>query len=167
MRQSSAKPADGGSNATGGPAIGVHTSHSASGAGTWAYWIGRPCRARPAQIASGGPSKRSATSRGWPSSRSTVADERPEGEPVARPQRRRRRPVLGARAVVAGAEHDGGKLADVVRRQRAPAGEPHLDGAAARHVLAAQAGGQRRGVVGDHQVAGPQELDERGARGVA
>ena len=35
--QSSTKPADGGSNATGTPAIGVHTSHSASGAGTCAY----------------------------------------------------------------------------------------------------------------------------------
>src|SRR6266568_1432851 len=44
--QSSAKPADGGSKATGGPAIGVHTFHSASGAGTCAYWIGLPWRAR-------------------------------------------------------------------------------------------------------------------------
>ena len=35
--QSSAKPADGGSKATGGLAIGVHTSHRASGVGTCAY----------------------------------------------------------------------------------------------------------------------------------
>src|SRR6058998_1938733 len=41
-RQSSAKPADGGSKATGGPAIGVHTSHSASGTATCAYWMGLP-----------------------------------------------------------------------------------------------------------------------------
>ena len=41
MRQSSAKPADGASNATGSAAIFVQTSHSASGSGTCAYWIGR------------------------------------------------------------------------------------------------------------------------------
>ena len=34
LRQSIAKPAEGGSNATGGPAIGVHTSQRVSGAGT-------------------------------------------------------------------------------------------------------------------------------------
>ena len=42
MLQSSANPADGGSNATGGPAIGVQVSQSASGVGTCEYWIGRP-----------------------------------------------------------------------------------------------------------------------------
>ena len=42
-----AKPAEGGSKATGRAASAVHTSHSASGWGTWAYWIGRPCRDRP------------------------------------------------------------------------------------------------------------------------
>ena len=35
--QSTMKPADGGSNATGGPAIGVQVSHSSSGDGRWAY----------------------------------------------------------------------------------------------------------------------------------
>ena len=64
IAQSIAKPADGGSKAAGTPAIGVQTSHSASGVGTCAYWIGRPCRARPAHTASGGPLKRSDTSRG-------------------------------------------------------------------------------------------------------
>ena len=51
--QSSTNPADGGSKATGAPAIAVQTSHSASGSAMCAYWIGRPCRAMPAQIASG------------------------------------------------------------------------------------------------------------------
>ena len=37
LRQSSTKPAEGGSKATGGPAIGVHTSQRASGAGTCVY----------------------------------------------------------------------------------------------------------------------------------
>ena len=40
--QSSAKPADGGSKATGGLAIGVHTSQRASGVGTCAYCTGLP-----------------------------------------------------------------------------------------------------------------------------
>ena len=46
--QSSTKPADGGSNATGGPAIRVHTSQSASGSARCAYCTGRPWRAMPA-----------------------------------------------------------------------------------------------------------------------
>src|SRR5262249_62178247 len=43
---------------------------------------------------------------------------------------------------------------------------PTAPGAAAGHVLAVEAGGQGGGVVGDHQVAGPQELDKRGTRSV-
>ena len=50
--------------------------------------------------------------------------------------------------------------------QRAPAGEPHLDRRAARRGAAVQAGRQRRGVVGDDQVAGPQQLGESRARHV-
>ena len=106
-----------------------------------AYWIGRPWRARPAQIASGVPSKRSDTRRGWPSRRSTAAESGPRRESIARFKGRRRRSVLGSRAVIARAEHDGGEPADVVRGERAPAGEPHFDRATARHVLAAEAGG--------------------------
>ena len=86
MRQSSAKPADGASNATGLAAIVVHTSHRASGCGTCAYWIGRPWRASPASICARLPMKRSSTRRGWPARRSTTASERPEPEPVARRQ---------------------------------------------------------------------------------
>ena len=77
VRQSSAKPADGGSNATGGPAIRVHTSQSASGTGTCAYWMGCPWRASPAQTSSGAPSNRSDTRRGCPSDRSTLARRGP------------------------------------------------------------------------------------------
>ena len=57
-------PADGGSKATGGPAMGVHTFHSASGVGMCAYWIGRPYRASPSQMAAGVASKRSNIKRG-------------------------------------------------------------------------------------------------------
>ena len=53
--------------------------------------------------------------------------QRTEREAIAGVQRRRRRPVLGPRVEVARAEHDRGELAHVVRRERAPAGEPHLD----------------------------------------
>ena len=48
----------------GRPAIGVHTSQSASGTGMCAYWIGRPWRARPVHTFVADPSKRSAISRG-------------------------------------------------------------------------------------------------------
>ena len=48
--QSRMKPADGGSNATGGLAMRVQVSQIASGCGTYAYWIGRPWRASPSQI---------------------------------------------------------------------------------------------------------------------
>ena len=75
--QSNAKPAEGASNAAGCPATAVHTSHSANGSGTCAYWIGRPCRARPAHTPSAEPSNRNASRRGWPSRRSTVARSGP------------------------------------------------------------------------------------------
>ena len=62
--QVSTNPDDGGSNATGGPAIDVQVSHSASGSVRCAYWIGRPWRASPSQTMSGEPSNASATRRG-------------------------------------------------------------------------------------------------------
>ena len=77
------------------PAIGVHTSHSASGAGTCAYWIGRPWRARPAHTVAAAPSKRSVTRRGWSSSRLDGRGQRSERHSIAGRQQRRRRPVLG------------------------------------------------------------------------
>ena len=49
--QSRKKPADGGSNATGWPAIRVQVSQIARGAATYVYWIGLPCRATPSQMA--------------------------------------------------------------------------------------------------------------------
>ena len=45
--QSSTNPAEGGSNATGGPAIGVHTSHSASGSGTCGVLYGAAMARQP------------------------------------------------------------------------------------------------------------------------
>ena len=97
--------------------------------------------------------------------RTTVGRERPERERVAGRERRRRRPVLGAGAEVAGAEDDGGEA--LRRRRRASeraAGEAHLDRRAAREVTAAQARGQGRGVVGDDQVAGTSRSAQRAAR---
>ncbi len=75
--QSSAKPAEGGSSAAGAAAIGVHTFRRLNSVSTYAYWIGRPCTARPAQISSIAPSKRSATSRGWPARPRTRAASGP------------------------------------------------------------------------------------------
>src|SRR5262249_32712831 len=156
----------GGSKATGGPATGVPTAPRASGAGAWADWIGRPGRARPGPIAARAPAKRSATRRRGAGQGPARGRHGPRGRGGARRGGGARRPARGGGAVVARAEHDGGKPADVVRGEGAPAGKPHFDGAAAGHVLAVEAGGQGGGIVGDHQVAGPQELDERGAKGV-
>ena len=77
VAQSSTKPADGGSNATGRLASRVHVDHIASGCGTCAYWIGRPCRAMPLQTSASAPSKASSIRRGWPSTRSTTATSGP------------------------------------------------------------------------------------------
>src|SRR5437879_3442062 len=46
-------------------------------------------------------------------------------------------------------------------------GEPNFDGTAARHMDAAEARGQSRRIVGDHQIPGVKEIDESGASGVA
>ena len=53
--------------------------------------------------------------------------QRAERQRIALVQRGRRRAVLGARAVVAGAEHDGREAAHVVHRERAAARQTHLD----------------------------------------
>ena len=152
VRQSSAKPADGASNATGLAAIVVHTSHKASGCGTCAYWIGRPCRASPASRCARLPMKRSSTRRGWLASTLHDGVQRPEPEPVARRQGRRRRAVFRARAMIARAEDDGGEAGGVADRQ--PAGEPDLDRLATRQMRAAEAGRQGCRVVGNDQVTG-------------
>lgn len=73
VRQSSAKPADGASNATGPAAIFVQTSQSTNGSGTCAYWIGRPCCASPASTAARLPRKCSSNIRVWSRTRSTTA----------------------------------------------------------------------------------------------
>jgi hypothetical protein len=75
--QSRMNPADGASKATGWPAIRVQVSQIASGSGTYAYWIGRPCRARPSQISATGFSKRISISRGCPGTASTIARSGP------------------------------------------------------------------------------------------
>ena len=67
--------------------------------------------------------------------------ERTEREPVARRERRRQRPVLGARAEVAGAEDDGCETAHIVDGERSrPARRTSID--------APLAGARRQGSAG-------------------
>jgi len=56
--------------------------------------------------------------------------ERPEREPVARRERRRRGPVFRRRAMIAGAECDRDKARGITKNH--PGGEPRLDRFAAR-----------------------------------
>ena len=117
--------------------------------------------------------------------------ERSELEPIAGRQRRRQRPILGPRPEVARAEDDRRESVDVpvpaidppprdvwtVWRDLAearsnssasegrPASRTSIVGAA-RHVHAVQAGRQRRRIVGDHQIARLQEIDEPRSRRV-
>ena len=122
VRQSSAKPADGGSNATGSAAIAVQTSHSASGSGTCAYWIGRPCRASPASTRCAAAVEPQLDEPRMAEQRARRRRRAGRAQAVARRQRRRRRPVLGARAVIAGAEHDrdeAGRVAEATASRRA------------------------------------------------
>ena len=57
-------------------------------------------------------------------------------------------------------------LREVGGRERAAPGEAHLDCSARAPVHAMQARRQRRGVVGDDEIAAAQELREFSARGV-
>ncbi len=165
MLQSSAKPADGASKATGRAAIFVHTSQSASGSGTCAYWMGRPCLAIPAQISSGVAGEPDRDEPRMPEEALDDRRQRPEENTVAGREARRRGPVLGPRAVVAGTEGDGDEARRVVKR--APRGEAKLDRRAAFRMRAAEARGQGRRVVGDNEVARPKQRRQIGARRVA
>jgi len=79
---------------------------------------------------------------------------------IARREPRRRRPFFGASTEVTRPEHDDGEMPDIVHRERAPAGESHFDAAARRYMLAVQARGQGGGVVGDHVIAGLEEIGQ-------
>ena len=165
--QSSTKPADGGSNATGGPAIGVHTSQSASGSATCAYWIGRPWRARPAQIASACRRSAISTRRGWPSS-ARAPRPRAARARSRSPGAQRRRRAVGPRCACGSrrAEDDGAKA--LRRRPARASGRPASRTSiarAARHVHAARgsrAGSRRRWRPPGRRAA--SNVDEIGAR---
>src|SRR3989441_4458967 len=93
--------------------------------------------------------------------------ERAQRETIAWCERRWHRPILGACAKVAGAEHDRHEFMDVVRRQRTTAGEAPLEVGAPRQMHAVQAGRERCRIVGNHQIAGLQEIRETRSRSVS
>jgi len=93
--------------------------------------------------------------------------QRPEREPISRHEGRGNRPLFCSSVIVAGAEHDRHKMRDVGGVKRAAAGQAHFNGAAAGHVGARQARGQRRGVIRNKEIAWAQKFDERFAWDVA
>jgi hypothetical protein len=62
--------------------------------------------------------------------------------------------------MVAGSEDDRIEVPHVVRRERSTRREPYFDLHASVQMKARQAGRQRRCVVRNYDVAGPQQLDE-------
>ena len=155
----------GASKATGRPAIAVQTSQSFSGSGTCAYWIGRPCRAIPVQISSRVPMNRIATRRGWPRMSSTIA-------------------VKGPSTSVSPRSSRGGRGRSSVGMRWSPApkaiarkcvGSPSVFHAASRSSIgaplsacaAAEARRQRRRIVGDDEIAWPEQRRQVPPRGVA
>ena len=86
--------------------------------------------------------------------------ERPEDKPVAAAEQRRRRPIFRADPPVAGAEDNRGKPADVIGAERRAPGEAELDRCRRRQMDAGKAGGNGRRVIGDHEIARPQQPDK-------
>src|SRR5579883_121751 len=88
--------------------------------------------------------------------------ERAEGEPVARGERRRKRPVFRTRAPIARAEGDGDETGRIAEPD--PAGKANLHRRAARDMRSFEARRQSRGVVRHDQVAGREQVGEFGPR---
>lgn len=109
-------------------------------------------RRQPFDVAQGGPFD--------------VAQGRPQLQAIAGRERWRRRTILGPRAEVSLAEDDGREGVDVLGGQRCASGKADFDLCAGRLMHAAEARGQRRRIVGDHQVAWAQKLDEPRPTGV-
>ena len=112
----------------------------------------------PLQMSSSNPSNASSNQPRMPEHALDDRGERAEPQAIAGVQRRRRRSPLGRRAMVPRAEGHRDEPPHPLPRQRAAPGQPHLDGGRRRFVLAGQAGRQRRGVVGDDDVAGPHQV---------
>ena len=163
MRQSSAKPADGGSNATGPAAMRVQTSHKRQRLGDMRV-LDRPAVPRqPGQHCGAAAGEAQLDKAGMAEQTLDDGGERPEpagGRPATR--RGGGGAVFRARAMIAGAEGDGDEAGGIAERH--PAGEPDLDRLAARGMRAAEARRQGRGVVGDDQIAGREQARQRGAR---
>ena len=79
--------------------------------------------------------------------------ERTEDQLVPGMHRRGRRPIFGPRAEIAGAEQHRRKAGDLVASESRPARRTSI-GRAGGPMRAGQAGGQRRGIVRNHQIAG-------------
>src|SRR5439155_7309717 len=79
---------------------------------------------------------------------------------IASGERRWQWPVFGACPVVAGAKDYGCEMRDVFGGSRPPSGQPDFDRGAARLVNTVQARRQGRCVIGDHEIARLEQIDE-------
>ena len=96
--------------------------HSASGCGTCAYWIGRPCRAMPAQIASSDAVERQLDQPRMPEHALDVGVERAERQPIA--GARAAAAAAGARCGVRGRRRRRRRRRSAARRCRASERRP-------------------------------------------
>jgi hypothetical protein len=93
--------------------------------------------------------------------------QKAEDEPIAAAHLWRQLAVLGAGAMVSGAEDHRRELAHVVDVERSPSGQAHFDRAAGPRMNAGQARRQGHCVVGDQHIARPQKIGEPLARRMA
>src|SRR6478609_8467582 len=94
-----------------------------------------------------------------------ASDGRSQGthlQPVAGSECRRQRPVLGAHPKIAFPKDNSGKPSHLI--QRAAARKAYFDAAAAGNMPPRKAGGQRGGVIGNHNIAGKWKVYEFGSR---
>ena len=88
--------------------------------------------------------------------------QRTQAQAIAGCEGRRRRAMLGRRAEVALAEHNRREISHRLNVERASCCEAHFDRRAGRNVHSGEAGRQRRGIVGDHEIARAQIIHEGG-----
>jgi hypothetical protein len=89
--------------------------------------------------------------------------QRTQAQAIAGCEGRRGRAMLGRSVEIARAEYDRSEVSHRLNVERASCCEAHLDRRAGRNVFSGEACRQRRGVVGDHEIAGAQIVDERGS----
>jgi len=79
---------------------------------------------------------------------------------ITRAEHRWKRPVLGTNPEIPCAEYNCRKVTDVIGRQRAATCEADFDNCTGGRVDSCKAGRERCGVVSNHQIAGPQQIDK-------